>query len=162
MKGVSIASHCPSLNHLLFADDTMFFCKANKKNDESLKSLLSTYETVSGQLINKEKSLIFFSKRTTQEVRTLMKSTLGIEKEGGVGKYLGLPEHFCRRKKDVFASVVDRIQQRAASWSSKFLSTTGKMVMVKSMMSPTSAHTMSCFKLSQSICSNIQSSLTRF
>ena len=67
MKGISIASHCPSLNHLLFADDTMFFCNANKKNAESLKSMLSTYEIVSGQLINKQKSSIFFSKRTTQE-----------------------------------------------------------------------------------------------
>lgn len=32
-----------------------------------------------------------------------MKSTLGIEKEGGVGKYLGLSEHFGRKKKYVFA-----------------------------------------------------------
>ena len=31
IKGISIATNCPSLNHLLFADDTMFFSKANKK-----------------------------------------------------------------------------------------------------------------------------------
>lgn len=110
LKGVSIATHCPSLNHLLFADDTMFFCKANKKNADTLKTLLTTYEAVSGQLINKQKSSIFFSKRTNQAVRTQMKSILDIEKEGGVGKYLGLPEHFGRRKKDLFASIVDRIK----------------------------------------------------
>lgn len=162
MKGISIATHCPVLDHFLFADDTMFFCRANKKNAESLKSLLSTYETVSGQLINKQKSSIFFSKRTTQETRNLMKATLGIVKEGGMGKYLGFPELFGRRKKDLFASIVDRIQQRAASWSSKFLSTAGKMIMVKSVLSPMSSHTMSCFKLPQSICLNIQSTLTRF
>lgn len=53
LKGVSIAAHCPSINHLLFEDDTMFFCKANRKTAESLKALLTTYEAVSGQLINK-------------------------------------------------------------------------------------------------------------
>lgn len=162
ITGVSIATHCPSITHLLFADDTMFFCRANKKNAEGLKAILTTYETVSGQLINKQKSSMFFSKRTKQEVRDQMKSIMGIEKEGGVGKYLGLPEHFGRKKKDLFASVVDRIHQRAASWSSKFLSTAGKMIMVKSVLAPMSSHPMSCFKLPQSICSNIQSTLTRF
>lgn len=79
-----------------------------------------------------------------------------------MGKYLGLPEHFGRKKNVVFASVVGKIQQRAVSWSLKFLSNAGKMIMVKSVLSPMSSHTMSCFKLPQSICSNIQSTLTRF
>lgn len=140
----------------------MFFCKANRKNAESLKALLSTYEAVSGQLINKDKSSVFFSRKTSTETRDMMKNVLGIEKEGGMGKYLGLPEHFGRKKKDVFASVVGRIQQRASSWSSKFLSNAGKMIMVKSVLSPMSSHTMSCFKIPQSVCSNIQSTLTRF
>lgn len=162
MKGISIATHFPELNHLLFADDTMFFCRANRKNAESLKALLSTYESVSGQLINKEKLSIFFSKRTNLAVRGQMKAILGIEKEGGMGKYLGLPEELGRKKKDSFASVVGRIQQRATSWSSKFLSNAEKMIMVKSVLCPMSSHKMSCFKLPQSICSNIQSTLTRF
>lgn len=29
--------------------------------------------------------------------------------DGGIGKYLGLPEHFSRKKRDIFASLVDRI-----------------------------------------------------
>lgn len=110
LKGISIATHCPSLNHLLFADDTMFFCRANKKNSDSLKALLSTYESISGQLINKHKSSIFFSKKTPTQTRDLVKTILQIDKEGGVGKYLGLPEHFGRKKKDLFSSVVDRIK----------------------------------------------------
>lgn len=140
----------------------MFFCRTNKKNAETVKALLHTYESVSGQLINKQKSSIFFSKRTGPPTRLLMKSTLGIDKEGGMGKYLGLPEQFGRRKKDLFASIVDRIKQKAASWSSKFLSTAGKMVMLKSVLAPMPSHSMSCFKLPMSLCSNTQSALTRF
>lgn len=160
MKGIFIATNC--FNHFVFADDTMFFCKANKRNAETLNALLTAYKAVSSQLINKQKSSIFFSKRAKPEVHTLMKSILEIEKEGEVGKYMGLPEHFGRKKKDLFASVVDIIHQRAVSWSTKFLSTAGKMVMTKSVLAPMSSHTMSCFKLPQPVCSNIQSTLIRF
>lgn len=50
-----------------------------------------------------------------------MKATLEIDMEGEVRKYLGLPENLGRRKKDAFATIVDRIKQRALNWSSKFL-----------------------------------------
>lgn len=61
-----------------------------------------------------------------------MKVTLGIEKEVGMEKYLGLPELFGRKKKDLFTAVVDRTKKKAASWSSKFLSCARKMIMIKS------------------------------
>lgn len=52
-------------------------------------------------------------------------ASLGIPKEGRVGKYLGLPEHFGRRKKDLFTLIVDRIHQKAASMSTRQLSAVG-------------------------------------
>lgn len=162
LKGVSIATHCPELSHLLFADDTMFFYRANKKNADTLKSLLMKYESVSGQLINKQKSSIFFPKKTSQSIRALMKTTLEIDMEGGVRKYLGLPENLGRRKKDAFATIVDRIKQRALNWSSKFLSGAGKSTMLTSVLSAMPSHSMSCFKLPESLCSTIQSTLQHF
>lgn len=45
--------------------------------------------------------------KTPQEVKDTTKTILKISKEGGVGKYLGLPEHFGRKKKDLFTSVVE-------------------------------------------------------
>ncbi|CAA7035952.1 unnamed protein product [Microthlaspi erraticum] len=65
----------------------------------------------------------------------IVKSTLGIEKEGGQEKYLGLPESFGRRKKDVFTLIVDRIRQRSIKYSSRFLSSAGKLTMLKSVLS---------------------------
>lgn len=162
LSGVSIATGCPKLNHLLFADDTMLFCKASKKNAESLKALLTVYESVSGQLINKQKSSIFFSKKTSQSTRSIVKAILEIDKEGGMGKYLGLPEEFGRRKKDIFASIVGRVQLRSRSWSLKFLSPAGKMIMIKSVLSAMPSHSMSHFKLPKGLCLELQSAMTRF
>ena len=57
LQGIRVARACPRVNHLLFADDTMFFCQANRKSCEKLVQILSEYSKASGQKINKAKFL---------------------------------------------------------------------------------------------------------
>lgn len=154
--------HCPPINHLLFADDTMFFGKSNAASCSTLIAILAKYEAASGQCINRSKSAITFSSKTSLECKTRAKRELNIENEGGIGKYLGLPEHFGRKKRDIFASIVDRIKQRAQSWTARFLSGAGKMVLLKAVLASMPTYAMSCFKLPMSLCKQIQSVLTRF
>ncbi|XP_022569212.1 uncharacterized protein LOC111212078 [Brassica napus] len=162
LKGIKVARGCPRVNHFLFVDDTMFFVDASKEGSKTLKRLLTRYEEASGQANNTEKSSISFSKRTSDQVKASAKSSLQIQNEGGVGKYLGLPKHFGRRKKDMFASIVDKIKQKAKSWKNRFLSTAGKLVMLKSVLNAMPSHSMTCFKLPVSLCKRIQSAVTRF
>lgn len=68
---------------------------------------------------NPEKSSISFSTKTDTATRERVKRALRINKEGGVGKYLGLPEHFGRKKRDLFTSIVDKIIVRAVSCAKK-------------------------------------------
>ena len=124
--------------------------------------ILSTYEAVSGQRINPQKSAITFSAKTPPEVRARVKETMAIEAEGGIGKYLGLPENFGRKERDIFAAIIDRIRQKSHSWSTKFLSSAGKQIMLKSVLAAMPCYTMSCFKIPLSLCKQIQSLLTRF
>ena len=162
LTGIRVARHCPRLTHLLFADDTMFFIKATTSNASTLHAILQQYELASGQLINLDKSSISFSAKTPQETRISVKQTLGIAKEGGVGKYLGLPELFTRKKRDLFSSIVERIKIKAASWSSRRLSPAGKLTMLKSVLTATPTYSMLCFLLPVGLCNSIQSALTRF
>lgn len=115
LQGVRVARGCPRVNHLLFADDTMFFCSVSTTSCQKLAEILLKYEAASGQQINKSKSAITFSRLTPPDIKEEAKKILGITKEGGEGKYLGVPEHFGRRKRDPFTNLVDRIRQRAAS-----------------------------------------------
>ncbi|XP_056843105.1 uncharacterized protein LOC130495678 [Raphanus sativus] len=139
MTGIRIATKFPRINHLLFADDTLFFVRSNPQSCLALKDILQKYERASGQMIN-----------------------TSIEKEGGAGKYLGLPELFGRKKKDLFASIVDRIKQRAVCWSSKQLSAAGKLTLLKSILTAIPTFSMTCFLLPVGLCKKIQSILTRF
>lgn len=140
----------------------MFLCRTNQQSVAKLTEILQLYEQASGKKINKMKSAITFSKKAQQSLKDRVKRELDIQKEGGVGKYLGLPEHFGRKKKDLFTSMVDRIRQKAISWSTRCLSTAGKMIMLKTVLSAMPTHSMSCFKLPVSLCKRIQSILTRF
>ena len=162
LQGIRVTRGSPRVSHLLFADDTMFFCQSSEESCSTLLQILKEYEHASGQKINSLKSSITFSRKTSQEKRESTKRILGIQKEGGNGKYLGLPEHFGRRKKDLFTAIVDRIRQRASSLGSRRLSKAGKVTMLKSVLQAIPTYSMSCFLLPASLCKRIQSALTRF
>lgn len=162
MIGIRVATKCPRINHLLFADDTMFFVRSNQQSCLPLKEILAKYEKASGQMINPDKSSIPFSTRTRIDDRICVKQVLGIEKERGVGKYLGLPELFGRKKRDLFASIVDRIQQRAVCYSSHQLSPAGKLTLLKTVLTAISTFAMTCFLVPINLCKKIQSVMTRF
>jgi len=62
--GVKIAPIAPRIPCLLFADDSLIFCKASSQACQKLKEMLDTFCAQSGQLINFHKSNIVFSKNT--------------------------------------------------------------------------------------------------
>jgi hypothetical protein len=49
----------PSISHLLFADDGIFFARSDKQSVETLKGVLDTYCGGSGQKVNLQKSSVF-------------------------------------------------------------------------------------------------------
>lgn len=162
LPGVRVSRRSPAINHLLFADDTMFFIKTHPNNVAALAKVIKRYEEASGQCINTSKSAITFSKKTPMDIRQSVKGALGIDKEGGIGKYLGLPENFGIRKRDVFTDIVDKIRQKSHNWTHRFLSGAGKHTLLSSVLSAMPSYSMSCFKLPKSLCKRIQSVLTRF
>ncbi|XP_056864269.1 uncharacterized protein LOC130511351 [Raphanus sativus] len=126
LTGLKIARASPAISHLLFADDSLFFCKADVQQAAELIRIINLYGRASGQLLNPAKSSISFGYKVGQEVKIAMKQTLGITKEGGMGMYLGLPEKICGSKRQVFAFIRDRLNDRINSWSAKLLSKGGK------------------------------------
>ena len=79
-------------------DQPPSFCRSDKQNCDALLEILKKYELASGQMINPLKSALTFSPKTPTTIKERIKLQLGIEKEGGLGKYLGLPELFGRKK----------------------------------------------------------------
>ena len=84
LTGMKVARACPAISHLLFADDSLFFCKANKKECQTILRILKDYETVSVQQINFQKSSIQFGHKIEETSSQELRDILGIQNLGGM------------------------------------------------------------------------------
>ena len=75
---------------------------------KEILDILDSYGKASGQQLNATKSSIIFGNKVGQNIKQDIKAILGITTEGGMGKYLGLPEEICGSKMKVFSFVQDR------------------------------------------------------
>ncbi|XP_074299091.1 uncharacterized protein LOC141630116 [Silene latifolia] len=91
IHGIRIAPTAPVIFHLLFADDRIFFVKANEMEAGRVKALLYAYEKASGQVVNYDKTIVSFSKGTREVRRNRVAEVLGVRAVGVQEKYLGLP-----------------------------------------------------------------------
>ena len=60
-------------------DDSLLFCKATFEECGKVMQILSTYEEASGQKINKNKIILFFSRSTKENIREIIKGVLGVQ-----------------------------------------------------------------------------------
>ena len=162
ITGIQFQDKKVSVNHLLFADDTLLMCKATKQECEELMQCLSQYGQLSGQMINLNKSAITFGKNVDIQIKDWIKSRSGISLEGGTGKYLGLPECLSGSKRDLFGFIKEKLQSRLTGWYAKTLSQGGKEVLLKSIALALPVYVMSCFKLPKNLCQKLTTVMMDF
>jgi hypothetical protein len=162
LHGIKVCRRAPSISHLLFADDSFLFFRANENETHMLKGILDIYANASGQLINMQKSEIYFSRNVSHDLKNNLSQILQVTECLGTGKYLGLPSMIGRSKKSIFNYIKDRIWNRISNWSSKMLSQAGKEVLIKSVAQAIPSYCMSVFLLPMSIGDEIEKMLNSF
>ena len=76
---------------------------------DKIKELLAAYEVASGQMVNKDKATLFFSRNTNDATQEAIKVSLGLLAIQHYEKYLGLPSFIGREKKACSAQIKERI-----------------------------------------------------
>ena len=155
LQGVSICRNGPKLTHLFFADDSLLFCRATIHDCQKVMEILSSYEKVSGQKLNRDKIALFFSKSTSSEMQRQIMGALGVNELNPYEEYLGLPALVGRNKRAIFDQLKQKVWKRLQGWEGKLLSQAGREVLIKSVIQAIPTYTMSCFKLPITLCHEI-------
>lgn len=61
LRRLRVCQGAPEINHLLFVDDSLIFCKAEETLSQKLLEILKKHELTSGQCVNTAKTTMVFS-----------------------------------------------------------------------------------------------------
>jgi hypothetical protein len=161
LHGLMVAPSAPAVSYLLFADDSVFLFKADVESAEKVQQLLDLYCMASGQCVNRDKSSIFFSKGCPGSLRESVKGALNVHNETLNEKYLGMPSDVGRSRGGAFRYIKDRIWSRIQGWLEKLLSS-GKDILIKSVVQAIPIFSMACFKLPRGLCHHINALIRKF
>ncbi|XP_058749287.1 uncharacterized protein LOC131622279 [Vicia villosa] len=162
LHGIKVARGAPIITHLFFADDSLLFTRASENEGSEVMNLLKTYQVASGQVVNLEKSEASYSRNVREEVKLLIQNRMRVKTVARHSKYLGLPVIFGRSKKEIFRLVIERVWKKLKGWKEKFLSRTGKEILIKAVAQAIPSYIMSCYRLPSGVCDEIESLLAKF
>ena len=142
------------ISHLLYADDTLLFCKADKDELKFISWTLMWFEAVSGLKINLNKSEII-------PIGTVANmEELALELGCKVGTlpttYLGLPLGAKHKALSVWDSVEERFRKRLASWKLQYISKGGRVTLIRSSLSSLPIYHLSLFRAPLKVCARLE------
>ena len=147
LNGIAVCRRAPRITHMLFADDSIVFCRATREECDRVVKVLEDYERDSGQKLNKEKTSLYFSKNTSREIKEYVKEKFGVRVVQHHEKYLGLPPLVGRGKRKAFNQIKDQVGRKIACWKGKLLFHVGREILIKVVAQATPTYTMSVFKI---------------
>ncbi|KAB1219217.1 hypothetical protein CJ030_MR3G001300 [Morella rubra] len=146
----------------MFADDLIFFTRANGREIRSIKYILQKYEQWSGQKVNYQKSSVTFSRNTLLVVQTQLCDELGLKKMRLGSKYLGLPLIMPRSKIQVFNVIREKVLKKLAGWQSKVLSQAGRTLLLRSTAAAMPQYHMASLLLPKTWCEELDRHFKNF
>jgi hypothetical protein len=130
---------------LQYADDTIIFSSVEEGHLKNLKCCLIWFEVLSRMRINYHKSEIIpinITDEEVQEVARIFTCPVG----NFPIKYLGVPLHFDKLRREDIQPLVDKIIKRIASWKGKLLSHAAKLMLIKTCLSSIPVYLLSFIK----------------
>lgn len=134
LKDVKASRYSPGLNHLFFADDLLLFAEARGDQLVCLKEGLKQFCCCSGQMINYQKSSIFFSSNVAEKEANRPSELLGIPMKKELDRYLGHHIVLKGRDRERHIVLLQKIQSKVAGWKLQCLSRAGRLTLAQSVL----------------------------
>lgn len=149
------------ITHLAFADDILLFCRGDMSSIRGLMKCLDHFHSVSGLLINKDKSALFsagMSPHAVQEAVTLSGFGLGELPF----RYLGVPLLASRLNVCHYAPLINQITNLTQGWKNRNLSYAGRVELIRAVVQGIINFWMGIFPIPCSVIKKISSLCRNF
>jgi hypothetical protein len=162
IHSIKAARGCPPSTCLMFANDLLLFTRSSHEELGAVLNCLEIYQSWSGQVVNTQKSSIFFNHNLNSGIKRTLCNRSGFKTGDPSSKYFGLPLAFNRSKKHLFENVVEKIKAKTQGWKCKVLSQAARITLAQSVLSLIPMYSMTSISLPKSICSQIDTSIRNF
>lgn len=91
IEGLKLSRRSTKINHLFFANDALFFLKADIANFGRLKATLDEFCRISEEIVSLPKSYVIFSRNAKRQMKRTLRQIIGVADKDKLGVYLGCP-----------------------------------------------------------------------
>ncbi|XP_045791800.1 uncharacterized protein LOC123886537 [Trifolium pratense] len=178
IHGVKISQGAPEISHLLFADDSLIFCRATSKEVSTIHEIIQAYQKASGQLVNLVKSEMLFSKGDTADIKGEVSRILPMQTVEHFSKYLETitqvngtaiaqpiespSSHDLQIYGIVVTIVLCFIWKKLKGWKEKNLSFAGRGTLIKAVAQAIPTYIMSCFLIPKGVREQLERMICNF
>jgi hypothetical protein len=131
---------------LQYADDTILFVDKYEEKAENLKWVLNYFDLMSGMRVNYYKSEVVSINIEQREEIDSFARIFGCSMGEFPIKYLGIPLHHSKLRREDLQSLVDKIIKRIAGWRGKLLTQAGRLILIKTCLASIPVYLLSFFK----------------
>ncbi|XP_040966212.1 uncharacterized protein [Gossypium hirsutum] len=133
----------------------------NQKEVEAFTEILESFERMSCQRVNLDKSMVYFSPNTPDSQQAILSGLLKLKVVANLDGYIGLPIPIGKKKSAAFQGIIDRVAKRINSWSKWLLSNGSKEIFVKSILQSIPTYAFSVFFAPEGVFEEIQALIRR-
>lgn len=161
-KGIQVNRRALAISYLFFADDSMFFFHASATSCQAVSTVITRFCTISGQMLNRQKSFVKFSKNIPENQHQDYKGILQVATVNSLSAYLGTPIDIQGSKVGHFTPLLDKISMKITQWNQSTISQSAKIIIINSILLGTITHQLCVFKIPTTVVNKIESLMTVF
>ena len=155
IDGVPIRKDRVRLQQLQFADDTLIFAPKDSVCITNYFRILDVFAIMSGLHLHYSKSCFISWLAADHEWTKEVATSFGCLHSKCPTKYLGLPIGNNINRAAAWKPVIEKIQNRSATWKARTLSRAGRLTLIKSVLNSLPVYYMIMFKMPKSIAMKI-------